>query len=255
MFNKVLFVRHRNRVARELYEPLRTDLNSLFPHAIPNFMKIVQQWKEEFKFGFSRCYNGSFESVDYELYYSVIRTFKPKFIIEVGAGHSTVLAIYAVKKNGIGRIIAIDPEPRLSLPKEVAWIKTKIQEVDTKIFRSLGPNDILFFDSSHTREEAEYHIHNILPFLSKGVIIHYHDILYPFQPITEEEKVILDFIARKRDTIKLITGAAYVRAYALSVLLSLVPSYRFNISMIPSSLWLLKSRNYEGNVNYARALF
>lgn len=45
--------------------------------------------------------NGAFESVDGEVLYCMIRHFRPKTIIEIGAGYSTYLAAWAIRRNCI----------------------------------------------------------------------------------------------------------------------------------------------------------
>ena len=43
--------------------------------------------------------NNFFERGDAEIYYQVIRFFKPKKIVEIGSGQSTLIALEAIKKN------------------------------------------------------------------------------------------------------------------------------------------------------------
>jgi hypothetical protein len=48
----------------------------------------------------------------------------------------------------------------------------------------LEENDVLFIDSTHAAKfnsDVNYVFHKILPILSKGVYIHFHDIFYPFE--------------------------------------------------------------------------
>jgi len=135
--------------------------------------------------------NESFESVDGEIYYCMIRYFKPKRIIEIGAGYSTYLAAQALLKNkeeyGINaKLIAIEPYPndtlRKGFPGLTKLIETKVQEVDLSEFRKLKENDILFIDSSHVLKignDVQYEFFEILPKLSKGVLLHLHDIFLP----------------------------------------------------------------------------
>ncbi|MBF0510802.1 MAG: class I SAM-dependent methyltransferase, partial [Candidatus Omnitrophica bacterium] len=57
-------------------------------------------------------------------------------------------------------------------------------DVDVSFFDELGENDILFVDSSHvskTGSDVNHILFNILPKLNKGVLIHFHDIFYPFE--------------------------------------------------------------------------
>jgi hypothetical protein len=63
-------------------------------------------------------------------------------------------------------------------------IQQKVQDVDLSVFKSLQKNDILFIDSSHvskTGSDVNYEFFNIIPNLNSGVIIHVHDIFYPFE--------------------------------------------------------------------------
>lgn len=136
--------------------------------------------------------NDFFESVDCEVYYSMIRYYKPKNIIEIGSGFSTYLAAQAILQNKQEdstyncELIAIEPYPndnlRRGFPGLSYLIDKKIQEIPLSFFNKLKENDILFIDSSHTLKigsDVQYEILEILPSLSRGVIIHFHDIFLP----------------------------------------------------------------------------
>jgi hypothetical protein len=81
------------------------------------------------------------------------------------------------------------PDRLLSLltenDKSKVKVETKpVQEVELSIFSSLEANDILFIDSSHVAKinsDVLHIIFHILPRLKKGVIIHFHDVLWPFE--------------------------------------------------------------------------
>jgi hypothetical protein len=63
-------------------------------------------------------------------------------------------------------------------------IDSKVQHVPLEVFKSLQKDDILFIDSSHvskTGSDVNYELFEILPDLNEGVIIHVHDIFYPFE--------------------------------------------------------------------------
>jgi hypothetical protein len=56
------------------------------------------------------------------------------------------------------------------------------------VFERLEENDILFLDSSHvskTGSDVNYYLFEILPVLKPGVLVHVHDILYPFEYLKE----------------------------------------------------------------------
>lgn len=63
-------------------------------------------------------------------------------------------------------------------------INKKVQEVSIDVFKELKEGDFLFIDSSHvskTGSDVNYELFEILPSLNSGVIIHIHDIFYPFE--------------------------------------------------------------------------
>lgn len=136
-------------------------------------------------YGFSLP-NGSFESTDADIYYQLIRHLKPKSIIEIGSGFSTLVALEGLSVNDPSNINYTSIEPYEmpwleSLP--INLIRSKVEHVDKAIFLSLKPNDILFIDSSHIiRPQGDllYLFNEILPLLPSGVIIHFHDIYSPF---------------------------------------------------------------------------
>ena len=133
--------------------------------------------------------NGSFESVDAEYWYQIIRYLKPKRIIEIGSGNSTKLAIEAIKKNIEENSayycdhICIEPYEQPWLEKaNVKLHRQKVEDMDVRFFAQLEPGDILFIDSSHVIRPGgdvlkEYL--EILPSLKSGVIVHIHDIFSP----------------------------------------------------------------------------
>lgn len=220
---------------------------ALFKNSGKNFEAIVAPYTPEFKWFIGKIYNGSFGSGDVELYYSMIRRYRPNLIIEVGSGHSTLFAMDAVKKNGMGHIISIDPEPRRKLPKTVEHIQSKVEDIDVNLFKGLAENDILFIDSSHTSEEAKYHVEEILPNLRKGVIIHHHDFLYPYAiyyqdnpTIFGEPDALLNFYWRNKELYEIIVCASYVRYKCSESVRILIKSYSWNPTRSPGSLWTRK---------------
>ena len=59
-----------------------------------------------------------------------------------------------------------------------------VQDVDLAVFEALGPGDILFIDSSHVAKvgsDVNHLVFEILPRLSPGVYVHFHDMFYPFE--------------------------------------------------------------------------
>ena len=126
--------------------------------------------------------------------YSMIRHFKPKRIIEIGSGFSSanILDTNDVYFDSKIDITFIEPFPEERLisfltetnKKQTTIIKSEVQSVSVEIFRSLQAGDILFVDSTHvvkTGSDVNYILFEILPLLQSGVVIHFHDVFYPFE--------------------------------------------------------------------------
>ena len=123
----------------------------------------------------------------------IIRYFKPKSIIEIGSGFSSAVMLDTneIFFNKSINLTFIDPYPErlFSLCKDhekqtIKVLNLDLQDVDIDVFDNLQENDILFVDSTHvskTGSDVNKIIFDILPRLNKGVLIHFHDIFYPFE--------------------------------------------------------------------------
>ena len=120
----------------------------------------------------------------------MVRHFQPRRIIEVGSGFSSLVLGQAAAKNKSSVLICIDPFPHEfirksnSIPALRSLIETKVQDVDLEFFSQLESGDILFIDSSHTVKiggDVNYLFLEVLPRLKAGVIVHVHDIFFPFE--------------------------------------------------------------------------
>jgi hypothetical protein len=60
----------------------------------------------------------------------------------------------------------------------------KLQDIPIETFKKLQSGDILFIDSTHVSKfasDVNYLFFEILPQLESGVIVHLHDIFYPWE--------------------------------------------------------------------------
>jgi hypothetical protein len=137
----------------------------------------------------SRFYlnNGLFDGMDALVAYCMVRHFKPRLVIEVGSGFSSLILGEAAAKNGSSTLICIEPFPqeflKRSFPGLHSLIEKKVEDVEIGFFSQLGSGDILFIDSSHTVKiggDVNYLFLEVLPRLKAGVIVHVHDIFFPF---------------------------------------------------------------------------
>jgi hypothetical protein len=134
-------------------------------------------------------HNPAFGSGDAEFLYSIIRHAKPKKVVEIGSGFSTLMAQAAIQKN-ISEDKTYSCEHVCIEPYEMPWleqlpvtvIRKRVEDIEMSYFSKLSANDILFIDSSHMiRRDSDVLVEylRILPTLKKGVFVHVHDIFTP----------------------------------------------------------------------------
>ncbi len=134
--------------------------------------------------------NRSFEAGDAEFLYSLIRLVKPRRIIEIGCGSSTLMIRNALNQNEEDNSntrclhTCVEPYENPWLKDlNVNLIRSRLEDLPLSDFESLAENDILFIDSSHIIRpggEVLYEYLEILPRLKPGVFVHIHDIFTPF---------------------------------------------------------------------------
>jgi len=125
--------------------------------------------------------------------YSMIRLFQPRRVIEIGSGFSSAVML-DTNERFMDRSIQftfIEPDSKRlrELLKEedyesVVIVEQPIQHADPAMVDQLTRNDILFIDSSHVSKagsDVNYILFELLPRLAAGVLIHFHDVLYPFE--------------------------------------------------------------------------
>jgi predicted O-methyltransferase YrrM len=141
------------------------------------------------RYGFD---NPSFGAGDALFLKAMMRHFRPNQIVEVGSGYSSAMML-DIDEYYMGSSVKFDfvePYPKLlfSLLKQQdsRWPihPSVMQDIDIGIFQKLRKNDILFIDSSHVLKAGSdvfYLFFEVLPAIQPGVLIHIHDILWPFE--------------------------------------------------------------------------
>lgn len=109
----------------------------------------------------------------------------PRLYLEIGSGHSTMFARYAISAGGLPtKITSLDPEPRVAIdPLCDEVVRKPLEACDLSTFESLEPGDILFFDGSHrifTNSDVTTFFLDVLPRLPSRVLVHVHDIFWPW---------------------------------------------------------------------------
>ena len=173
-----------------------------------------------------------------------MRHFQPKNIVEVGSGFSSALMMDVNDlffESNI-QLTFIEPYPKNRLfplmkgtikKDTIKVLENKVQEVDFSLFESLEANDILFIDSSHTLKfgsDLSHLFFKIFPRLQSGVLIHLHDIFFPF----EYPKEWLEL------------GRAWNEAYFLRAFL--MYNQCFEILLFPSQLEYIEQPWFQENM-------
>lgn len=204
-------------------------------------------------------HNMNFSAGDSEYLYNIIRFFKPKKIIEIGSGHSTLMAINAINKNKEenkrykNMHICIEPFEMPWLNQlNIEVIREKVEDIDKKIFKQLAKNDILFIDSSHVirpQGDVLFEYLEILPILKSGVIVHIHDIFtprdYSHKLIVEEvtlwnEQYLLEAFLSFNTEYKIIGAVNYLKHNHFTELSSKCPILKKEPYREPGSFWIQK---------------
>ncbi|MCA1727482.1 MAG: class I SAM-dependent methyltransferase [Actinobacteria bacterium] len=131
--------------------------------------------------------NGSFEAGDGDALHAILRHLRPRRMVEVGSGFSTLLAAETLAaQDGTGpSLTVIDPHPTLAI-RGVAGVtrllERPVQRLPLETFADLGAGDVLFIDSSHVLaigSDVQFLFLEVLPRLAPGVVIHVHDVFLP----------------------------------------------------------------------------
>jgi predicted O-methyltransferase YrrM len=187
--------------------------------------------------------------------YSLMRRFNPKKIIEVGSGFSSALML-DIRDKYISdlELLFIEPYPESRLLKLLtlendqghkSLIKDFVQNISLDVFETLGENDILFIDSSHvvkTGSDVVYLFTEIIPLLKSGVIIHIHDIYWPFEyPVSWLKKKwawneahLLKALLQNNSKIEVLLFLDFLKKNHLESL----SNFPFSIEFLGSSIYL-----------------
>jgi predicted O-methyltransferase YrrM len=164
---------------------LLTELAQFYPE-----QPFSQAPRDGFRYFFDNYWFGCADAL---FLHSMIRRFNPRRIVEIGSGFSSAVMLDTNERFlGRGmRLTFIEPDSRrlrkLLKPEDYASveiIERRIQQVDPAIVTQLEANDILFVDSSHVSKagsDVNHILFELLPSLADGVLIHFHDVLYPFE--------------------------------------------------------------------------
>ena len=211
--------------------------------------------RDEFAFD-----DGPFLSGDSEYLYCMIRRFKPARILEIGAGHSTLMMLNAVRGN-VAELPGYKCDHTCVEPYEAEWlddlgltvIRKPVETLSLDHFQALAENDILFIDSSHIirpQGDVLFLYHQVLPMLKPGVLIHVHDIFTPRDYLDDwlkentrfwNEQYLLEALLTDTTQYRIIGAVNYLKHNHAELLRSRLPilDKQFE-TREPGSFWIRK---------------
>ena len=181
----------------EFTEPRPFDDAGVFdPAVMEEFVESLVPFAHEADFpeqapvdGPARYYwkNPAFSYSDAMAYYCAIRKFKPRRILEVGSGYSTLIADAALRANGSGELVLFEPFPKDFLQglETVTRIDKRFsQEIPVQEYIDLLDDECFWFiDSTHTVKPGSdclYLYLKVMPQVTRKILTHSHDIHLPY---------------------------------------------------------------------------
>ena len=137
--------------------------------------------------------NGCFSYGCAAVTHCMIRHQRPRKVIEIGSGNSSLVIAKALQLNNhdggaAAEYTVIDPYPRPEietfLQPRAHLTKKPVEQTESQLFEQLGEGDILFIDSSHVVRiggDVNFLYLDIVPRLTPGITIHSHDIPLPYE--------------------------------------------------------------------------
>ena len=243
-------------------ESMKSLLMSLVSEFGAEYAKLPS-YGENAKLGFGHGYT----SLDAMVLYMMIRRMRPKRYFEVGSGLSTYYCSLAASQNAKEgcrpTITCVEPYPfeKLASIPNIHLIQREVQELDISEFSCLEAGDVLFIDSSHALRidgDVPFLYLEVIPRLKKGVLLHIHDIPFPYNipfppeywvlgrdwPLFWNEAMLLQAFLAFNDTYQIRLSTPLIRYFDESFLKASIPGY-LSVEQEPntfSSIWVEKVR-------------
>lgn len=208
-----------------------------------------------------------FTRVDALTLYLMLRHHKPARYLEVGSGLSTDYAVLAAAKSAAeGRPVqmtVVDPfmtaATRGLQGQGIEVIPKEAQDLAVEEYTRLEAGDVLFIDTTHVVRidgEVPYLVLEVLPALKPGVLVHIHDIHFPFYvpcdpnayvfdrrwPMLFTEPMLVQAYLSYNPRVEIAMSTPLLRHYHEDFLRRVVPGYqpldRRDFDTHHGSLWL-----------------
>jgi hypothetical protein len=164
---------------------------------------------------------------------------RPSRYFEIGSGFSSALVADIRDRYFDGDLEMTLVEPHAERLeslltnqdlRQVRLLRMPVQEVPIAEFSKLEAGDVLFIDSTHvlkTGSDVNHELFQILPVLTRGVVVHFHDIHPGFEYLRES----------------VLAGIAWNEAYAVRAFMQF--NTAFEILLWPKLLWTIDRQRVE----------
>ncbi|MCW2768981.1 MAG: hypothetical protein JWR27_414 [Aeromicrobium sp.] len=240
------------------------------PTMITTLEGLAERWEEEFATvtgdyltNTTRGFGPGYPQLDARTLYYTLREHKPARYLEIGSGLSTYYASLAAERNAAEgsplQITCIEPYPfeALRTIDNFELVEGFVQDVPLSTFEALEDGDVLFIDSSHALKidsDVAFLFLEVLPRLKPGVIVHIHDVHFPFNgpfpadtwlfgerwPVYWNEAMVVQIFLAHNTAYRVLLSTPMIRHEDEGVLKSLFDDYTpLAADANPSSsLWL-----------------
>jgi hypothetical protein len=199
-----------------------------------------------------------FSRLDAWMLQGMLRRFRPRRVVEVGCGWSSLVTARVNREYFDSSIhfTCIEPYPPDFLGEGIEGISqlitSPVEQVPVDIFLELVSGDILFIDTSHTVKtggDVVFLLQEVLPRLADGVVVHIHDIFLPWDYPQEwvmagrawnEQYAVRAFLTFN-SAFEVILGVAWMSCFQPDILLRALPSYAERYPDGGGSLWIRRT--------------
>lgn len=258
LINRQLFNRPSEMPGIDFREREQLRLLELLANTYKGEYSRLPKGRKDVASGAFYLQNNLFSSVDAEILYAMVRHLKPKRIVEIGSGYSTLLMLQATAANQEegkpAQVRCIDPYPRNFIAEladrgRLDLSQASVETVPLDTFSELSHGDILFIDSSHvlrTGGDVHREFLEILPRIGAGTFVHIHDIFlphdYPSKWVMDNhwfwnEQYLLQAFLSFNSEFEVVLALAWLHFNHRDKLVESVPSYDPG-TVLPGSFWM-----------------
>lgn len=196
-----------------------------------------------------------FSRLDAWMLQAILRHVRPRRIIEVGCGWSSLVTARVNREYFDGSIhfTCIEPYPPDFLGEGIEGISQlvvlPVEQVPVDAFLELSTGDVLFIDTSHTVKtggDVVFLLQEVLPRLADGVVVHIHDIFLPWDYPQEwvmagrawNEQYMVRAFLTFNSAFEILLGVGWMSHFQPDVLAAALPGYPERYPDGGGSLWI-----------------